>query len=513
MRKTLFFIICLMIIFTWSPQLLIAQKKAVKPDNAIIRENAKPGSTEWILTNVPRHEDEKYDQGWHRRTEIEGYVSHLSIKAKDTLRIYVSTEPAADYMIDIYRMGYYGGKGARLMKTFYPQKGLAKGITQLTPVDGQYHIANCSWKESAKLAIPEDWLSGVYIGKLSVWRHKPADAYFIFVVTDDRKADFVFQVSDFTWASYNRWPQWRSMYDSPNNPWGSRRAETYAAGFDRPYALFWNGYPAGFEPLTNGSGEFLMTEYPLAYWMEKEGYDVTYVSQMDVHNSVNSLLRGKVYLSVGHDEYLTEECYLNILKARDEGVHLAFLCGNSVSGRVELVPHADGRPGGGIHYIGHVTGNPDEIELMGATSYGVGLGDWICTNPGHWLYEGTGMKKGDKIEDLVGWEFHGPPLAEQHKDLTIISEGPVTDYYGRPGRRARTYATTIYTAPKGNLVFDAGTCWWNKVLANHPGFINPPYINHFKDEDPRIQRITKNLFEKMLSTQIKAVPQGKPIDK
>lgn len=503
MKKRMLIVMSIILVFAWSGVESQAQKKTSKPDNIITRENSKPGTTDWILTNVPRHDDEPYDQGWHRRTEIEGYVSHMSIKKGDTLRIYVSTDPPSDYLIEIFRMGYYGGTGGRLMTTLSPLKGLKKGTRQLTPVDGQYHIMECNWTESAKLAIPEDWVSGVYLGKLSVWREKAAEAYFVFVVADDRKADLLFQVSDFTWQSYNRWPQWRSMYDSPNNPWGTRRAETYAAGFDRPYAIFWNGFPAGFEPLTNGSGEFLMTEFPLAYWLEKEGYDVSYISQMDVHENGPTLLRGKVYLSVGHDEYLTEECYLNILKARDEGVNLAFLCGNSVSGRVELLPSTDGRPNRGMHYIGHVTGNPDEIELMGATSYGVGMADWTCTNPDHWVFEGTGMKKGDIVPQLVGWEYHGPPLAEQHKDLVVLAEGPVTDYYGQPGRRPRSYATTIYSAPKGNLVFDAGTCWWNKVLSAPPGYINPPFINHFKNGDARIQRITKNVLDRMISIQIK----------
>ncbi len=504
MKKKMLFVLCVILFFVWAPQVTWSQQKSKKPvDNIITRENLKPGTTDWLLTKVPRHPDEAYDKGWDRRTEIEGYVSQMSYKVGDTLRMYVSTDPPVDYMIEIFRMGYYGGKGGRLMTTLYPQKGLAKGIRQLTPVDGQYHIINCSWKESAKLKIPADWVSGVYLGKMSIWRNVEAEAYFIFVLRDDRKADLLFQVSDMTWQAYNRWPQFRSMYDSPNNPWGTRSASTYAAGFDRPYALFWNGFPAGYEPLTNGSGEFLMTEYPLAFWLEKEGYDVSYISQMDVHSDGPNLLRGKVYLSVGHDEYLTEECYENIKAARDAGVNLAFLCGNSVSGRVELVPGADGRPDRGIHYIGHVTGNPDEIELMGATSYGVGMADWVCTTPDHWIFEGTGMKKGDIVPDLVGWEYHGPPLAQNHKDLVVLSEAPVTNYYGVTGQRKRTYATTIYTAPKGNYVFDAGTCWWNKVLSCPPGYINPPFINHFKDGDVRIQRITKNVLDRMISVQIK----------
>jgi len=501
MKKKLVIILSVLMISAGSQFTGWAKQKQKKMDNIIVSENSKPGTTDWILTKVARHADEPYDKGWHRRTEIEGYVSHLSIKAGDTLNIYVSANPAADYKLDIYRMGYYGGKGGRLVETLSPLKGLPAGITQETPVDGLNHIMECNWKVSAKLKIPEDWVSGVYLGKLSVWRHTDAEAYIIFIVRDDRKADIMFQCSDLTWQSYNRWPQWRSMYDSPNNPWGTRRPESYSAGFDRPYGLFWNGFPAGFEPLTNGSGEFLMTEFPLAFWLEKEGYDVTYISNLDGDSDGPGLLRGKVFLSVGHDEYWTKNLFDNVVKARDAGVNLAFLSGNSVSGRVELLPGTNGRPDRGMKYIGHVTGNFDDVELMGATSYGVGMANWICAAPDHWAFAGTGMKKGDFVPQLVGWEYHGAPLAKNHKDLVVLAEGPVTNYNGVPGKR--TYASTIYTAPKGNYVFNAATCWWNKVLSAPPAYINPPFIDHFKLGDERIRQITKNILDRMIAVEIK----------
>ena len=498
MKKTAFLILSILLVTAWS-QLPVWSQQRQK--NIIVTENEKPGTTDWILTKVVRHADEPYDKGWHRRTEIEGYVSHMSIKAGDSLKIYVSTDPPAYYKIDIFRMGYYGGKGGRLVKTLTPLKGLPQGITQLTPVDGEHHIMECNWKEPVSLKIPEDWVSGVYLGKLSIWRHHDAEAYIIFIVRDDRKADLILQCSDLTWEAYNRWPQWRSMYDAPNEPWRSRRPESYSAGFDRPYAIYWNGYPASFEPLTNGSGEFLMTEFPLVFWLEKEGYDVTYISQVDTHTYGPGLLRGKVFVDVGHDEYWTRQEYDNVLKARDAGVSLAFLSGNSVSGEVELLTSTDGRPNRGVRCI--PGGQLDEVELMGARSYGVGMADWICVAPDHWAFEGTGMKKGDYVPQLVGWEFHGPPLAENHKDLVVLAEGPVTNYYGQPSRRERTYATTIYTAEKGNYVFNAGTCWWNKVLSAPPGYINPPFIDHFKEGDERIRRMTKNVLDRMISVEIK----------
>ena len=75
--------------------------------NAIQIENAKPGSTDWLLTRVARHDDEMiYELGWHRRRGIEAYASHTSVKAGDTLNVHVSTYPVNTYSVSIYRMGY-----------------------------------------------------------------------------------------------------------------------------------------------------------------------------------------------------------------------------------------------------------------------------------------------------------------------------------------------------------------------------------------------------------------------
>ena len=136
--------------------------------------------------------------------------------------------------------------------------------------------------------IPKDWLSGVYIGKLSTIPapggqyldlEMRSESYVIFIVRDDRRADLLFQASDMTWLAYNRWPQWRSFYDLGNAPWGASNGKVgYDVGFDRPYALYWNGFPAGFHPLTNGSGEFLMTEFPLAFWLENAAASCTATS-------------------------------------------------------------------------------------------------------------------------------------------------------------------------------------------------------------------------------------------
>ena len=84
--------------------------------NSIVLENENEGTTAWLI-NVPEKHCEYPDHQYCRRPEVEGFCSKASYFAGDTLNIFVSTEPATSYTVDIYRMGYYGGKGGRLMKS------------------------------------------------------------------------------------------------------------------------------------------------------------------------------------------------------------------------------------------------------------------------------------------------------------------------------------------------------------------------------------------------------------
>lgn len=490
MQKKILFLCAIILLIINGP--LLAQNGVGVKRNIIKEENSKPGTTDWIITKVVRDSNEHYETGWNRRKGIEGYVSQTSIKVGETLKIYVSTEPADEYQLDIYRMGYYGGKGGRLVKSI----SKLKGNIQPTPIDGNRYLIECKWAISTSFKIPNDWVSGVYLGKLTT-KNTDQQSYIIFIVKDGRKVDLLFQCSDLTWQAYNRWPKWRSLYDTPTDKWAGGTKNTYDVGFDRPYALYWNGFPAGFEPLTNGSGEFLMTEFPLAFWLEKEGYDVSYISNIDTHSDGEGLLRGKVFLSVGHDEYWTQQMFDNVSKARDQGLNIAFLSGNSVSGRVELLPNNNRQPNKIIRYMDRFK---NEEELLGDNSYGVGLAAWTCQAPDHWIFEGTGMKKGDSIPELVGWEYHGPPLATDHKDLVVLAEGNVRKFWGEPTNRK--YAATIYTEPKGNYVFNAATCWWSKLLSAPPGFMEPPY-RYFREGDERVRQITRNLLNRMISVNIK----------
>jgi hypothetical protein len=67
---------------------------AAERSDVITAENQKPGTTEWLLTKIKKGtrppkfepENEPYEKGWRHRKELEGFVSHTSIRAGETLK-------------------------------------------------------------------------------------------------------------------------------------------------------------------------------------------------------------------------------------------------------------------------------------------------------------------------------------------------------------------------------------------------------------------------------------------
>lgn len=467
----------------------------------IRRENEQPGSTDWQLTRV------RLDKNLGFRSPfIEGYCSRQSVKANETIDIMVSCDPVRPFKIEIFRTGYYGGKGARLMQTLGP----FPGKKQPTPAPGEKNLHECRWEPTTTLTIPADWTSGVYLGRLSLVEESPDagywQSYVVFIVTDDRPADILVQCSDNTWQAYNQWPDNYSVYTHPKGnqgPWAD-------VSFDRPYAKYAQIYE---NPQSIGSGEWLCFEFPMSYWLEKEGYDVTYCSNSDMLTP-DRALKCKAFLSVGHDEYWDIRQYESVVKLRDAGVNLLFFSGNSVCWVTPLRQGFDGRPNRIMFRGGPYGGDykyaelrekqhgpfphrgPDEGYLIGSRNVEPvnGGGDWICTKPDHWIFEGTGMKEGDRIPGLIGWEYHGEP-PEDIPGLEIVGKG--TALVG--GTQPQHWTATIYPGPKNNFVFNASTIFWCQDLSSPPGHMLPwSHWSRPHGPDERVQRITHNLLRRAI---------------
>ncbi|HEV8637211.1 MAG TPA: N,N-dimethylformamidase beta subunit family domain-containing protein, partial [Chloroflexota bacterium] len=176
-----------------SPRPAAAQAgPCLAPANAIVAENCLPGNpaTDWDLSSASS-------------TTIEGFATDISVNKGQTARFKVKTAATA-YHIDLYRVGYYGGLGARKIATI-PNSATVKQSQPACLNDPTTGLIDCgNWAVSASWTVPATAVSGIYLAKLVREDATPGANHVVFVVRDDDgNAPLLFQTSDTTWQAYN----------------------------------------------------------------------------------------------------------------------------------------------------------------------------------------------------------------------------------------------------------------------------------------------------------------------
>jgi len=471
--------------------------------NPIVIENQQPGTTAWQIPYGSAADDPN--------GQIKGYASATSINKGQNIIFYVSANPAQTYTIDIYRMGWYQGLGGRLMQHIDPLNGSVQDACPMNPTTG---MIECSWNASYTLATQTSWTSGIYMALLT--NAQNYQNYIVFCVRDDsRVAALLYQQPVLTYQAYNNYPYdgttGKSLYAFNSYGPATPSPETPGAvkvSFDRPYE--------GDGSVNDWSQSFFSWEYPFVRWMEMSGYDVTYQTDIDTHLNPSRLLNYRGLLSVGHDEYWSKAMYDAWIAARDAGVYLAFLGANAVNAQVRLEPSSSNvlnrvvvcYKDADVDPISDLTLktvgwrkpvlNRPEQTLIG-TQYTAmvpwnpttgGWVDYVVTNSGNWAYTGTGLRDGDHITGIVGYEADRffsqyPPPNAVSGTYTFLSNSPWT--YGSYNDYSNA---SIYQAPSGAWVFGSGTNAWSLALDNSAG------SNLL---DSRIQQMMANILNRFVS--------------
>ena len=423
----------------------------------IAAENALPGDASWALRDPAS------------AREIEGYSDKTSVNLGDNIALYVHTAESS-YTLELFRLGYYAGRGARRVLGPVQRSGVAQAMPE-PDADG---LVACDWRDPYNLSVPREWVSGVYLAKLTAQSsHK--QSFIVFVVRDDaRTSDYLFQSSVTTYQAYNNWGG-KSLYD--DNSSAGRRATRVS--FNRPYALGSDasGLGAGelLAPLFAGTAQPTAAwEYPLLRFLEREGYDVTYATNIDTHDNPRLLEGHRAFLSVGRDAYWTWNMRGHVEQARDRfGTHLGFFSAHACSWQARLEPDAQGKPlrtllaykdqsdpiaeTANSYQLTTEWSEPaldlSQVTMLGVQQQSTGVdADLIVDDDTSWVLAGTGLRRGDRLPGLLGHAVDAVPgvLPAGHARV-MHSPFSAQDV-------AQGYADMItFAAPSGAWTFSAGT--------------------------------------------------------
>ncbi|MBB2911628.1 hypothetical protein FHS43_002901 [Streptosporangium becharense] len=484
---------------------------ACPAESVICQENSLPGNppSEWDIPGAGS-------------PDILGYTAQMSVNVGQTVDFKVNT-PASDYRVDIYRIGYYGGMGARKITTVEPSVPLPQEQAACRR-EAETGLVDCgTWAVSASWAVPADAVSGVYSAKLVREDGVAGASQILFVVRDDaRNADLLFQTSDATWQAYNTYGG-NSLYS------GSPAGRAFKVSYNRPVLT-----RAG---TIGGSREsyFFNSEYPMVRWLEANGYDVSYTSNIDTASRPAQLLGHRAFLSVGHDEYWSREMRENAEAARDSGVNMAFFSANEVfwktrwensiddqntpfrtlvcyketlaNAKIDPSPQWTGTwrdprfvpPPEGGRPENALTGtlfriNGTVADAMVVSSEFAPMRLWRYTSvanlqPGETAVFPSGIL-GYEWDEAPDTEFSPPGLVRYSR--TVI--GRMTRYllnFGNAyGPGVATHNLSLYKHSSGAIVFGTGTTQWSWAL-------DPVHDRAGMPTDIRAQQATVNIFADM----------------
>lgn len=433
---------------------------------AVIAENRLPGTKAWVISGAPA------------TGSIEGFANTTYAAAGQDIVLYVSTT-AASFHVVAYRMGWYGGAGARQI---WESAQVAGRVQPPCPVTAGTNMVSCdNWAPSLSVAVTAAFVQGDYLFKLVGAGGE--QSYVLMTIWDPAStATYLVMTRSLTEQGWNTFGGY-SYYQgegacAPTYPPCNRAR---VVSFDRPYAG--TGY---------GSSDFLSNEYPLVRLMEKNGLDAAYVSDVTVDQHPGILANHRTLLSLGHDETWTYNEREAAVQAFQHGMNIVFFGAAAVLRHSRLQPSPLGSAQEEVDYRDSaedpldgkgnpmlVTGNTwssppsswSEVPWIGQiyagyTNPGVQAMPLKVTEPSAWIYRGTGLQAGSLVPGVILSDIdHLAPAGSFPSDIEVMAHSPLplASVYTNQGKWAGyTYSDlTYYTDQTSKAgILDTGTVNW-----------------------------------------------------
>jgi hypothetical protein len=524
---------------------------------SIVSENALPGT--------PRS---TWDTDHNNDPSIQGYAVGFSVNHGQNITFRIDLPyntgqtGSIPYTIQIYRFGYYQGNGARLVDNTIPQQ---QGTPQPAPViDHSTGLVDAgNWRDSWTWHVPSTATSGLYFARLTRddgtlgTDNRPASNMIFFVVRDDGgHSDILLKTSDATWEAYNYYGGSslyfvdRSVFPLPDLPYN----RAYQVSYNRPLTNVFNGGEPYGTPLTPTSdvvnNQFFHTEFPFVCWAEANGYNISYVSDLDLARNPNLVMGHKIIIASGHDEYWSQNERNAFENARAAGINLSFQDGNEVYWRTQfyagiggsasdprtlscykesynpnLYDAARGFTGLWDDEVNYGLPNKPTNALTGQDwvgQYNTPAGiDVAYPDSADRFWRNTSianLRSGQQpavIQGVIGFEFdESPDNGMQPPGLIQLSHTVYTgtiDYSIHPV--PITHTLTLYRDPHSHaLVFGAGDILFNWALDNHHDALGygstSQELNYVAPVDVRMEQAMVNLYADMGNVQPGSLQHG-----
>jgi len=427
---------------------------------AIIAENREPGTTAWRITDAPP------------TGMIEGFADRNYVADGQSFGLYVSTT-APSFHVVAYRMGYYQGKGGRQV---WVSGSLPGRVQPACPLDHATNMVSCdNWSRSTTVEVTSSWSPGDYVLKLVGSGNQQA---YVLLTVWDPNSHAAYMVVNRTlteegWNTFGGYDFYQGegpcILDHDTYPPCNRAR---VVSLDRPFAQ------------GDGAEDFFGNEYPLIYWMEEHGLDVTYVTDITLSQHPGIALHHRVWLSLDHDETWTWTELQAARAAMAHGVNILFFSGAAIVRHARLQasplgadrevvdyrnPQEDPESKGGNPNL--VTTNqwpPIDSSLTGQEYAGFMLpgepeAAMVVYDASSWVFDGTGLRNGSRIPDVIGSDIDhlDPSSGLTPADLQVLAHSPIplSEAYTNQGEwSGYTYSDfTYYTDPaSGAGVIDTG---------------------------------------------------------
>jgi hypothetical protein len=490
--------------------------------NPIVTENQLPGTpaSQWDLSGPGS-------------TTLQGFTTDISVNHGSTVYFKIQSG-TNNWRIDIYRLGYYQGNGARLVTTFNMTHAQSQPAPVTNSATGEVDAGN--WAVTAAWAVPASAVSGVYIAHLVDQTNTSNENHIPFIVrADESTSNLLFQTSDTTWHAYNGWGG--ANFYGGNGPGGdSAPGRAYKLSYNRPIATRDSvGTYAGPQDFLFGA------EYAAIFWLEQNGYNVSYMAGVDTARYPSLLRQHTIFTSTGHDEYWDTTARANIEAARGAGLNLVFMSGNEVYWKTRWEPSIDGNntpyrtlvcyketrynapldpldasptwtwtgtwrdprfspPADGGYPENALTGTIFQVDGWVSDAIQVpypmsALRFWRNTQNVSQLTSGQTWTL---PQNYLGYEWDAspdngfaPPGLIDLSSTTLAENTYLLDYGSTTGTGTATHNLTMYRDPtSGALVFGAGTVFWSWGLSDEHDSSPTP-------TDPNVQQAVVNLLADM----------------